>query len=300
MSNRDFKSSISNNDENGKEKDWKKIVIIVLSLLVLIIIISSIIFSIKNKDNGDTQANGGSESTSSSIDPSLTPSGRVTISENPQEDQSSQNSPTTTTRDGRIPDGYGMNFDENGNRILTEDPNAPDYDEGYFPTKEPNIDNPVETGVRNIDEEGEYDIFDNSSASMETIAKLVSIGMLSPSISEGGYRESVTGVLNSYGTEKAKKAGFRPWYVGEEHTAAWKSAMNRGGGYISAAFNQNNKRITWYSNDTIRVDAYLSQFSHINGIRTPLGKQSITIYMKKEGEAWKVDAYDFPSKPSFY
>lgn len=307
MSNRNFKSYVdphkteNKNDDNNK--NYLKILIIALCSILLLSLI--VFFYVKNDNDGSIESQESNETNTTQEEiTSFTQSNAPTIVENETTQETVSSEPS---QDGQIPDGYGHQYDENGNRILTVDPNAPDYKDPYIPTKEKNIDNPAPTGVRqpegHKDHEGEYDLFDNNVASMQTISELSAIGMLSPYITkDGGYKISIQQILNQYGTEKAKKEGFRPWSIGEEHTQAWLSAANRGDGKgrIVATADTSNRKTEWYANNMVRVDMKLEQYSYVNNIRTPLGEQPITLYMKMVDNKWLIDAYDLPKKPTFY
>lgn len=309
MSDRKFKSYAnrsnpeSKNKSEDNDKNYLKIIIIALcSILILSLIV---FFYVKSDSDNSTESQEDSNSQTTQEDITSFTQSEVPTTIEGETDQESESS--EEEYDGKIPDGYGHQYDEDGNRILTVNRDAPDYKDPYIPTKEKNIDNPANTGVRqpegHEDHEGEYDLFDNGVASMQTISELAAIGMLSPYITkDGGYKTSIQQVLNQYGTEKAKKEGFRPWSVGEEHTLAWLSAANRGDGKgrIVATLDDSNRKTEWYANDIVRVDMDLEQFSYVNNIRTPLGKQSITLYMKMIDNKWLIDAYDFPKPPTFY
>lgn len=300
-----------NGDTADDKKNNKKLLAALISVIIVIALLV-VFFINRGGEDGDedTSAQTGETTTSHTPDetpPAITASERPTTQESQTRDPDSP--PSTDDPDyGMIEEGFGHRYDRNGNRILSTNPDAPEYDDGYLPKKEP-ITDPVETGVRaeglyegdDMRDAG-YDRLDQSVASVTGLSNLLAMSMMSPRIAEGGgYEESIMSVINQYGTDHAKEYGFRPWYVEGEHTDSWESAVLRGGGQIIANTNASNIEHEWINNSTVKTTHTVEQTSRVGGVNTPMGKQKVSLYMKMIDGKWYVDAYQFESGyPTFY
>ena len=256
-------------------KKNKKIITIIL--IACIVIGFAIFFFIKNKEDEDSSSQ---ETTTSSTEPNPT-----TV------DPSKSSDPTNPSEEGIIP-----SEENNGDVEVMPYPGDDFFRDPYLPTPEPVTDPPYEGdnyGMSDAYDDGHNHALiradDPDKAPPETTANLAVLDMFTVDMSQGGYRESIEEVLNRVGTEKAKREGFRPWWVSEnEHTAAWNMYAASGTQLITAAKYDGKKII---NNDTIMYRYELIPRLVGDSTDTKLPNSGVDIYMKQVGKGWRVDAY---------
>lgn len=313
----------SSQDEKEKRLTVVSIVVIVILALILAGGLGYMAY-VKSKDKGDDDTQAQPESsTSQTVSPD--DKGEFSSGDRKTETPTATQQEAESSYSGMIPEEYrrpgSLGIIEQGDKLRNYDKLKVKFQDKYYPQPE-EITNPVELGPRIEEDEDEhvddahthahnYDAADPNVASAGGFANRMAINMLSPVIAEnGGYKTSVEQTLDEFGSDHAKKHGFRPWFVGEPHTDAWKSAVARGGGYIIATADRDDQELERISNDTVMVKQKTKQWSIVDDIRTPLGEQDVYLFLKQvptkdahghPGSKWLIDAYSFgDSYPNFY
>lgn len=140
----------------------------------------------------------------------------------------------------------------------------------------------------------------NNSAPPAVVARRAAQDMFSyPVVADNGIRRSITDALNMYGTERAKQEGFRPWWMGSEHTTEWELASVKGNQVINSTVDMMSEE--FISNDTIKYNYLVKPRVSSPDSTTKLHDINLFIYMKNVNGEWKVDAYEIDQNtyPSF-
>lgn len=286
------KSKREKKEPTSEETQFKRaIALLIVAMLIVGTVVFVIVKNVGDEETEDVTGSGAGGTNNTLQDPNIS-------GETPD-----RKYPDKFKPEGIIEEGYGNNrYDDSGKKLLTVNTDVPEYDDGYLP-KKGEVNNPSDTGYRGEPEEGLDYLTDESKAPMSDIATIIGQAMLSPRVTtgeNGGYKGSITSAINRYGTEHAKKFGFRPWYIGDEHTTEWKAASAREGTKIVSSAKVVNEE--FYTDDIVRVRISGSQRMVSGNSYVPMGITRLDLYMKYVDGKWLLEAYQFPegSSPSFY
>lgn len=241
--------------------DKKKMVII--SIIAVLIVILGVLIYFKPWDSNENNSSGG---------------------ESVGQDTTTSSAPATPLLDNENPGNGSMYGDSNSTRPQ----NIPGYKPSYIPESS-TVDNPVPTERS------------PQSAPPNVIATNSARDMFSyPVKTDYGVRESITDVLNKYGTDRAKQVGFRPWWLGDDHTAEWKMAAVRGNQVIESSANIESEEYT--ANDTVKYIITVSPRMNAPTNTSKLPDVSLNVWMKNVDGKWLIDAYEIDPNtyPSFH
>lgn len=287
-----MKKNTDNIDKDTKKDEKKRFILWGFIVAILLILIVYIILQSGDNKNDNEQNVENNESTTIIQTPQQSPV------ERDQNDNTIETT-ITNTQDYKTPidmseygPGNGSMFSPDTTEDLSTDENSVQYTPEYLPKPQP-VDNP-------IDNRQDLDIFredihaDNPSEAPTYLLARTYIGnMLNIDINENsGYRQSFDETINKYGTENAKRYGFRPWWIsGPDHTQEWNLLASQGGYSIENTFTINDE--SYIANDTIRYSITAMPRLHGNGGETRMQNINMDIYLKYIDGKWLLDAYQF-------
>lgn len=284
------KETINKNKKSQDDKkETKKLLIISIILIVFLALLGYIIFYNGDDSRDNREGSGDSESTTIIQTP---PQGSISPRENNSESPTSNQNDNIPEDIGKYGPGNGSMFSPDNPEDLNTDENSVNYTPEYLPTPGP-VDNP-------IDNRKDVDIFggnihaDNpAEAPTYLLVRTYASDMMNIEINEkSGYRNAFNDTINKYGTENAKKYGFRPWWIsGPEHTQEWNLLASQGGYRIENTFTVNDEK--YISNDIIRYSVTAMPRLHGNGGETRMQNIDMDIYLKYVDGKWLLDAYQF-------
>lgn len=283
IQNKNKKNTADDTDNKEKRKLllWGAVLIAMLVLLGFVIA----------RSGGDTDNNEQNADETESTTVIQTPSNEGESGNNDIETIITQSEEPPLDMDEYGP-GNGTMFSPGTTENYNTDENRVQYTPKYLPTPGP-VDNPIDNR-KDADLYGGDISADNPAEAPTYLLVRTYIGnMMNIDINENsGYRQSFSDTINKYGTENAKRYGFRPWWIsGPEHTQEWNLLASQGGYSIQNTFRVNDE--SYIANDTIRYSVTAMPRLKGNGGETRMQNIDIDMYLKYVDGKWLLDAYQF-------